>query len=264
MSSLAFVYVRPSPYLDLAVGVGPMAALCLGILVTWSPGGIDAGIQASLLQIYPILLSTLLSINRQALYLFDASYALLLTSSPLTIYLVVASICDICGFETNLYKRIKSHRRTIRILGILVPILWLGLSLTLRFSDRAFVDSKSCRGSSFKDWLLDFVRSYLLTSSITPGGGQPALVVYVAVPILAATFYLCMFRRLSQAAKDFRARRKGISNLWGRLCMPWTFMKCVWCVSIVVGPPSAKSNTIMKVYHRSQPQVVDVLAVRIP
>ena len=263
MSSLAFVYVRPSPYLNLAVDIGPILALYPGILITWSPEGIDVGIQASLLQIYPVLLSTLLSINTQTLSLYDASFALLLTSSPLTVYLAVASICDLFGFETNLYKRIKSHRRTIRILGALIPFLWFGLSLTLRLSDRAFVDSKLCRGSSFKDWVLDFLSSYLDTASFTPGIGEPALVVYIIVPMLAATFCLCLFRRRSQAMKDFRARREGRSKFRGRLCIPWTFIKCLWCVSIVVCPQSAKSNTIMKVCCRLQPQVVDVLPVHI-
>jgi hypothetical protein len=110
-------------------------------ILTWFPGDIDVGIQASLIQIYPILLSTLLSINRQTLSLYDASYALLITSSPPTVYLTVVSICDLFGFKIDLYKRVKSHRPTTRILGALVLFLWLGLSMTLTLSDRAFVIS---------------------------------------------------------------------------------------------------------------------------
>jgi hypothetical protein len=74
-----------------------------------------------------------------------------LSSSPLTVYLAVASICDLFGFKTDLYKRIKSHRRTTRILGALVLFLWLGLSTSLTLSDQAFVNSEDCRGSNFKD-----------------------------------------------------------------------------------------------------------------
>ena len=110
--------------------------------MTWSPGDIGIGVQASLVQIYPILLSTLLSIKRQTLSLYDANFALTLTSSPLTVYLVFASIRDLCVFETNLYKRIKSHRHILRTIGALVPLLWLGLSIILRFSTRAFVNSE--------------------------------------------------------------------------------------------------------------------------
>ena len=126
-----------------------------GILV-WSPADpdseIDVGIQGWLFQIYPILLSTLLSIDRQQLSLFEAHFAISVSSSPLTLYLVVASIGDILRFKTHLYKRIK-HRHTIRTSLILVPFLWFGLSMTLRLSSRAFEDSQLCDGSTFADWL---------------------------------------------------------------------------------------------------------------
>jgi hypothetical protein len=232
MSSLASAYVRLSVYLDLAVHAGLIFILCPGILVTWSPRGIDVGVQASLIQFYPILLSTLLSINRKDLSLYDASYALLLSSSPLTIYLVVASICDLFGFETDFYKRIKFHRRTIRTLGVLVPLLWLWLSLTLRFSNRAFVNSELCRNSSFKDWLSDLFWSLMVY--ITFFGGQFLGLGFL--PACGLAFGLCLFRRRSQMMEDFRAVREGGSKSWGELCMPWTLMKCAWCVSAVVVP----------------------------
>jgi hypothetical protein len=199
--------------------------------VTFSPGDIDVGIRATFIQIYPILLSTLLSINTQTLSLFDASFALILTSSPLMIYLVVASICGFFGFETNLYKRIKSYRRTTRILGALVPFLWLGLNLILAFSDKAFVGSEHCRGVSFKDWLLGVVGSLLASSAITSGYFG---VGFGVLPAFVLSFGLCLFRRRSQVMKDFRADREGRSKLWGRLRIPWTFVKCAWCVSVAV------------------------------
>jgi hypothetical protein len=79
MLPLKFVYVRLSPYLDLALEMRLTFTLHPGIL-TWFPGDIDVGIQAFLIQIYPILLSTLLSMNRLTPSLYDASYALLITS----------------------------------------------------------------------------------------------------------------------------------------------------------------------------------------
>jgi hypothetical protein len=198
--------------------------------VTFSPGNIDVGVRATLIQIYPILLSTLLSINTQTLSLFDANFALLLTSSPLTTYLVVVSICGLFGFETSLHKRTKSHRRTIRILGALIPFLWLGLSLTLTFSDKAFVGSEYCCGVSFKDWLSDLFWSLWLSPLGYFDLGLGIL------PAFTVAFGLCLFRRRSQVMKDLRADREGKSRLWGRLRIPWTFVKSVWCVSVVVVP----------------------------
>ena len=110
-------------------------------MVTLSPGDIDVGIQSLLVQIYPVLLSTLFSVNRQQLSIFDAGVARSISSSPLTIYLVVASICDLCGIRTGLYKRIKSYRSITRILGALVLLLWTGLSMTIAMSATAFKDS---------------------------------------------------------------------------------------------------------------------------
>ena len=237
MFSSAFVYVRLGPHLDLSVGTRLIFASCPGILVTWSPKDVDEGIQASLTQIYPILLSTLVSIKRQSLTLFDATFALLLTSSPLTVYLVVASICDLCGFETNLYKRIKSYRRTIRFFGAMIPFLWLGLSLTLTFSDKAFKNSGLCRGSSFTDWLLDVFWSLIFYSPLL--GGYFGLGLGI-IPALALAFMLCLFRRRSQAKESFRVDMEGKSKLRRALWTPWMFVKCVWCVSVVAVPSWAK------------------------
>ena len=201
--------------------------------MTWSPEDVDGGIQAALIQIYPILLSTFVSIKRRSLSLFDATFALLLTSSPLTVYLVVASICDLCGFETHLYKRVKFYRRTIRFFGAMIPFLWLGLSLTLTFSDKAFQNSELCRGSSFTDWLLDVFWSLLIYSPIL--GGYLYL-GFGIIPALVLAFMLCLFRRRSQAKESFRADMEGKSKLRRALWTPWTFAKCAWCVSVVAVP----------------------------
>jgi hypothetical protein len=219
---LEFVCVRLSPYLDLA----------LDTRLTFT---LHPGIQASLIQICPILLSTLLSINRQTLALYDASYALLITSSPLTVYLAVASICDPFGFKIDLYKRVKSHRRTTRILGALVLFLWLGLNMTLTLSGQAFVNSEDLRGSSFKDRVWDVPWSF----SNPHIRGQLAGLGFF--PVFALAFGLCLFGRRSQVMEDVRTHRERESKLWRRTRMPWTFVKYAWCVSVAV-PRLAKSN----------------------
>ena len=227
----AFVYVRQNTDLDLVVNTELIFALRPGILVTWSPENTDVGIRASLIQIYPILLSTLLSINRQTLDLFDASTALLLTSSPLTVYLVVASICGLFGFETDLYKGTQFHRRTFYILGALVLPLWLGLSMTLSLSGRAFVWSMYCRGSTFKDWLSELFQSLESSSPFWP--------VYLdwrigVLPAFALTFGLCLFRRRSRLMESFQADMEGASKVRGTLRIPWSLLKCAWCVCLIV------------------------------
>ena len=67
-------------------------------------------------------------------------FALNLTSSPLMAYLVLASICDLCGAKTGLYKRIKSHRRITRSLGAFIVPLWLILTGVVCLSTSAFTN----------------------------------------------------------------------------------------------------------------------------
>jgi len=207
--------------------------------VTWSPGHIDVAIQSLLFQIYPILLSTLLSINRQQLSLFDVSFALAVSSSPLTVYLVVASICDFFGINTNLYKRIKSYRLMIRALGALVLLLWIGLNMTYWMSTGAFIDS-SCYPGSFKDWLKNTCLS--LITSFVSGRFISGFTLILALP-----WFFCLARRWSQLKADVRLHSNGVH----KLLMLWTWAKCAWCVPINVGSRLAKSNAI-KVHHRPQ------------
>jgi len=202
---------------------------------------IDVGVRASLIQSYLILVSTFLSINRHQLSLFDANYALILTSSPPTMYLVAASIYEIFTSKSNLYKRIRSHRRTVRTFAVLLPFLWLALSMTLRLSGRAFKDSELCHGSTFKDWIL-YIIYYQIRDSILAVGGvlQTQFTVVILVPILALRLFKKRFRFIAGA----RACWKEASTPWGRLRIPWTFVKCAWWVPVVMRPFFAGSNTV--------------------
>ena len=200
--------------------------LYVGVLIVWSPKDVDAGVWASLLQIYPVLLSTLSSINRKQLSLFDASFALVLCSSPFTVYLVAISICKLCGVATCLYKRVKSCH-LISLLGALVAILWFGLSMTLRLSDHAFIDSNLCKGSTFKDWLWDL--SDLCSKVLAPGALGPPAVILFAVP-----FDLLLLRRWHQVKKEFLTGLEGRSKLWVWSTAPLRFVRCAWWVFIAL------------------------------
>ena len=203
--------------------------------MTWSPAHIDVGIQASLCQIYPILLSTLLSINRQQLSLLDANVAFIVCSSPLTAYLGVASISDLFGIKTGLYKRIKYHRLTTRAFGALLPLFWLGLSMTLTLSRSAFIDSEKCEGSTFRDWLLYF-SLFFLGTFITPGN----LGIF-SLPIFGTPFVLLLFRRWSEVITEVRGCWEGQSNPRRWFYAPWTFVRCTWYVPIVLNPRPVNS-----------------------
>jgi len=220
-------------------------------MVTWSPEDVDVGIQSLLIQFYPILLSTLLSINRDQLSTFDALFALVLSSSPLTIYLVVTSIADLCGVQTGLYKRIKSHRFIIRAFGASLLLIWTGLSMTAKMSTSAFKDSP-CRAGPFINWFW-YVATFLMYFFMYPGGmgNSPGLVWVMVIP-----WFICLARRWSQVRADVKLHSEEASRL--RVFCTW--VKCAWCVPVEVVPWSAKSNAI-KVHYRPQSQVVYLLPV---
>jgi len=205
------------------------------MIVKISPMDIDVVVQASLIQSYLILLSTLLSINRQQLSLFDANYALIITSSPLTINLVAASIYELFGPKTNLYKRIKSYRRIIRAFAALLPFIWLALSVTLRLSDRAFKDSQLCRGSSFKDWFLGFLRFLL---ELVIGRTIPT---YISLSLLGPMLLFCLWKKRLRLIAEVRVRRRKAST---PLCISRVLVKYAWCVPVVIGPCFVGSNAI--------------------
>ena len=201
--------------------------------MTWSSADIDVGIRASLIQSYPILLSMLLSINRNQLSVHDAHCALALTSHPLMAHLAISSICHIFGVQTDLYRRIRSHRRIISVLGALILLLWFALSLALRLSNQAFSDSREYGGWDFMEWLRNLI-SYIFTP--VPVGGA-----WIYALVTASIFLLCLFRRRSQLMADLRAHREGAPKLWS---VPWTFVKCAWYIPVVMGARLFEFNVI--------------------
>ena len=174
--------------------------------MTWPPESIDAGIWASLIQSYSVLLSTLLSIGRNQLSYLDGQYALNITSPPLMVYLAISSICDLFGVKTSIYKRIHSHRRTTRVLGILVLPLWLALSITVEVSSTAFTDGV---GLTPREWLTGALRSAVARIAFGYGG-------WYTTWITTSFFSLFLFRGRSQVMVDFRARREGTPKPQGR------------------------------------------------
>ena len=210
--------------------------------MTWSPENVDVGVPSLLFQIYQILLSTLLSVNRHQLSTGDAHFAINTTSSPLTVYLAVASISDLFGIKTGLYKRIKSHILITRALGALVLPIWTGLSMTIWMSGTAFKDSSCNRHRGFVDWLTDLL-SYFLHLFILPGflsGVVHLAPLVVFLPILSF-FVFFLVRCWSQVVAGVRAYFKGVSGPWrlilfftplGWIVLSGVFIKCAWYVPV--------------------------------
>ena len=203
-------------------------ASCSGIQTILFNEPVDTQVISAITQAYCILVPTLLSIGRQELSIFDANYALMITSSPFMIQVVFSSIHDILGFKTGLFKRIKSHRRIIHFSAALFLILWFGLRLTLRLSSKAFQDSELCSNPTFKDLLLDLL--LLFVPETGPTGGFWMLLF---APLALSLFHLVM--GWYEVVASLLARRERAPGLWGELSRLWELIRVVWCVSITMG-----------------------------
>jgi len=106
-------------------------------------------------QVYPNLIATAFSafLSRGNLSLFDAHFALAVAASPVTFYICFSAYLDAFRFQSTLFNRITSSKRTIRFLYLLLPWLWIGLHLYTSFSTTAFRNSDLCHGMTFTLWL---------------------------------------------------------------------------------------------------------------
>ena len=205
----------------------------------WPSAEVETGVMATIAQLYVILLSTLSSVNRQQLSLFDANYALMVSSSPFAIYLVF-SVRSLLGFDTSLFERVKSYPRVIRFFGALLLPLWLGLRLTLRLSTKAFKDSELCENPTFKDMFLDLLLVFFPLTG--PAGGAwvffSLLITYSSGLILAAW---------GEVIVNFLVYQEAASNLWGILCRQWaSIIECGRCVSVLIGARPTKFDTVQE------------------
>ena len=204
----------------------------------FSTENVDIGVIAMIAQFYSILLSTLFSIGRQQLSLFDANSALMVTSSPFMVYLVLSSIRDLLGLETGLFKQVKIHRRVISFFGALLLPVWVGLRLTLTLSATAFQDSKICGNTTFKAFLLDLILLFLPLTG--PFGGVwwilIGLIIVALVVIIVGLFEMLV---------GFLTRQEGSSVSRKILSGVWTFVReDAWYTSVVVGALPTESDVM--------------------
>lgn len=153
-------------------------------------------------------------------------FALNLASSPLMAYLVLASICDLCGAKTGLYKRIKSHRRITRSLGAFIVPLWLILTGVVCLSTSAFTndDDESEDYDGVSGWFL-YLATFIM-SALQPGPFPP-----LATAAIGVFSVHLLVRNRSQLVAEVRPCLR--SKPWGWFRLPHTFIKGAWYVSAV-------------------------------
>ena len=125
----------------------------IAILLRWSNHDLKTSIFMLLSQVYPILIATASSIGSGDLALFDAHYAIAVTASPITVYLVYSSFRDVFRRPNILFQKLMSSKAVVRYLGLILPLLWLFVNLMTSFYTKAFSDSALCRGMTLSLWI---------------------------------------------------------------------------------------------------------------
>jgi hypothetical protein len=107
---------------------------------------------------YSILLSTATTIGRDKLTLFEAHFAVAVTASPVSVYLVYKGFREVF----HLYRLRPSSRAQLKangptaaalFLACALPFSWTALNAVVSYHPKAFKNSHYCKGLSFKDWL---------------------------------------------------------------------------------------------------------------
>lgn len=125
----------------------------IAILLRWSKHDLKTSIFMLLSQVYPILIATASSIGSGNLSLFDAHYAVAVTASPITVYLVYSSFRDVFNRPNILFQKLTSSKAVVRYLGLFLPLLWVFVNLMTSFYPKAFSDSALCRGMTLPLWI---------------------------------------------------------------------------------------------------------------
>jgi hypothetical protein len=100
------------------------------------------------------MIATAASINTDSLSLFDAHFAVAVTASPVSVYLVYSAVRDVFNRPNTLFRKLNYWKTLIRYMGLALPVLWLGINLVISFSPRAFKNSpENCQKMTLMDWL---------------------------------------------------------------------------------------------------------------
>jgi len=180
-------------------------------LIMWTCEDVDKAIYTLLLQSYQPLLATIMVIvlrsgskkdSEKSLTRFQANYPILLTSSPLNIYMVYSAFLDSIGRPNNLFKRLGTARTVIRCLMLLMALIWLFLNLFSWLSPGAFVDGQLCQYDDFRSWL--YAELEVLLFLLTAPNPIVTGTAFFGLPIIS--FFICFGHHFPEMKKEYYER----------------------------------------------------------
>ncbi|KAJ7916535.1 hypothetical protein B0H13DRAFT_2323322 [Mycena leptocephala] len=102
-------------------------SLVSAILVLYSPEEVESSFLAQLLNVYSLIVASMIAIARNHLTKFHSVVALTLASSPLSVYLLFYVIRSLFGIHTRLDKVFGKGKHVNRTMVLLAFPLWLAV-----------------------------------------------------------------------------------------------------------------------------------------
>ncbi|CAA7259345.1 unnamed protein product [Cyclocybe aegerita] len=270
-----------------AVGLSNIVInIVLPILLRWAHDDVQTTVVMLLSQVYPIMIATAGSINSTNLSLFDAHFAVAVTASPISVYLVYSAFRDFLGHHNSLFENLRTGKTIIRYLSLALPFLWLGINLTISFSPRAFKNSPDyCRGMTFTRWfefqavsnfigVLDVMGRRDIWNDLQGRGGLGAIAL-ASMWVWAIYIVRHRYDILDELVyrKERQSKRSTLAKIWYRVwnipaaswfvvttSHPWMIFVIIMCLhwSWVLG--IAKGMTSSQQYELSYGQIMSLFS----
>lgn len=170
----------------------------------------------------------MMSIRSDQLTIYDAHFPLMVTSSPLTLYLIYSSIMDVFGHSNDLMQRLGPSRKIIRYLMILLLPLWISLSMVSSMSGTAFIDSHLCRDVNVVQWFIAILL-YWWNTNVHPNIPYPLSPYIVPFYPLAGAILVYFYRHFHDIKRQAQETRCNITTTFSWLRVWFLFPKATWC-----------------------------------
>lgn len=131
-----------------------MSQLSPAILIKWSAVDIVGSISTVLLTVFSLLLCTFVSLIQQQLSLADAHFSMTITISPVTLYLIYASVRAFFKKETLVYTRLDAKTSLIvKIFAYTLVLAWVTLEVLIYFWPNKLFSRGGCGKISMAAWI---------------------------------------------------------------------------------------------------------------
>jgi hypothetical protein len=224
------------------------------ILILW-PENVDTTITSVyglLCTVFPILLATAASVGRGKLTLYESHFAIAVTASPISIYLVYRAIYEAYRYPTFLRHISEDTEVTFaHVASLILPVFWLSLNLVISFSSSAFINSSLCKGMTLQYWLAFQAESNFLGALDVMGGRDLSVDWYSRkglgiVSVFTMWVWGVYFVRHRRDVWDlFNMRKSSYKNRpfyfrWP--CHVQKAVKCSWYVMNKTSLPNSPTN----------------------